>query len=361
MRKVFDRGRLRSVLVIALCLLARPTTTGFAAGLALVALGCGLHVWAKGCLRICKEVTTSGPYRWVRNPFYLAALVIEAGYCVAAGVPAAFPVYLLAWYLTYGRTIRREERTLRRLFGEQFDQYLGAVPRLLPWRGPARDLPASRPFDWANPNLLHGREYPRVARILMPPFLFAIAAALRVGGASVTAEVALAIAVVVLLEIVRRAALRRFKSGRRTMPAILCTPAASATAVAAICAIGAATYRPVAEGEAVLIAGVWLAAATAILALGMLPSLARHRPLLLLVQSAACLATGLAAQQAWLAAVSAAWLVLVAIEATERPSEPQSERPRERAAERAAEAARDPLPAGAPMTAGLAPATEAAP
>ena len=361
MRKAFDRGRLRTVLVIVLCVLARPTTTGFAAGLALVALGCGLHVWAKGCLRICAEVTTSGPYRWVRNPFYLAALVIEAGYCVAAGVPVAFPCYLLAWYLTYGRTIRREERTLRRLFGERFDEYLRAVPRLLPWRGPARGLPASRPFDWANPNLLHGREYPRVARILMPPFLFAIAAALRHGGAPVTAEVPFAIAVVALLEIVRRAALRRFKAGRRSLPAVLSTPAASATAVAAICAIGAATYWPAAEGEAVPIAGLWLAAATAILALGMLPSLARSRPLLLLVQSAACLATGLAAQQAWLAAFSAAWLVLVAIEATERPSAPQTERPRERAAERAAGTARDSMPAVAATASGLAPATEAVP
>src|SRR5262245_46896689 len=99
MKRVFDRGRLRTALVVALCLLARPTTGSLAAGLALVALGSALHIWAKGCLRICREVTTSGPYRWVRNPFYLAALVIEAGYCVAAGVPEAFPVFLLAWYL----------------------------------------------------------------------------------------------------------------------------------------------------------------------------------------------------------------------------------------------------------------------
>lgn len=321
MKKVFDRGRLRTALVLLLCCLAQPTLPGFAAGLALVVVGCALHVWAKGCLRICAEVTTSGPYRWVRNPFYLAALVIEAGYCVAAGVPAAFPVYLLAWYVTYRRTIRREERTLLRLFGARFDTYVAAVPRILPWRGPVRGLPESKPFSWSNPNLAQGREYARVVRILMPPFLFAAVWALRTG-ALVSGGLVLPMAVLALalLEVVRRAAFRRFKKGLRSLPLFVCTPTARVIAVAAFCAVGGATQFLANDGDRLLVAGVWLVVLAAILALGALPRIAREPALLLLLQAVACSGVGVAAGQPWLAAAFGAWFVLLAIEAAEAPA-----------------------------------------
>jgi protein-S-isoprenylcysteine O-methyltransferase Ste14 len=316
-KRAFDRGRLRTVLVVALCWFAEPTATYLAAGLALVLLGCALHVWAKGCLRICAEVTTTGPYRWVRNPFYLAALVIEAGYCVAAGVPVAFAVYLVAWYFTYRRTIHREERTLRRLFGERFDEYVRAVPRLFPWRGPVAGLPESRPFDWSNPNLASGREYPRVARILMPPFLFAAAWALRHGSDATSRLPGLLMSVLalVLLEIVRRVAFRRFKQGRRSVPNFIRTRSAHAAAIAAFCAIGFATRPDAFGGDLLVTAGTWLAIGAAILVFGMTLALAFRPPLVLLAQAAACLGAGLTVEQPWLGAVFGTWFVLLAIEA----------------------------------------------
>src|SRR5262245_1787926 len=110
----FDRGRLRSLLVLAGCLLARPDPTGTLVGWAVVAAGACLHVWARGCLRINLELTTSGPYRWVRNPFYLANGLIDLGLCLVIARPWLTLVYLTLWTLAYRRTIRREHATLHR-------------------------------------------------------------------------------------------------------------------------------------------------------------------------------------------------------------------------------------------------------
>jgi protein-S-isoprenylcysteine O-methyltransferase Ste14 len=56
-----------------------------------------------------RRVVAHGPYRWVRNPIYLAALLFVTGY---------------------------EERTLARRFGPAYLEYRRAVPRWLP-RKPA--------------------------------------------------------------------------------------------------------------------------------------------------------------------------------------------------------------------------------
>jgi protein-S-isoprenylcysteine O-methyltransferase Ste14 len=210
-----DRGVLRTLLVIVLCLLGEPTTASFALGVAVVAAGCALHVWAKGCLRIRAEVTSSGPYAWMRNPFYAANLVVEAGYCVVAARLDVLPVYLAAWLAVYLPTIRREEQRMRAIFGAKFDDYCRSVPRLVPWRGRVTGIAASGGFDWRNPNLSRGREYPRVLRILMAPLLIVIATRARGSAIDVVAQAdwvfVVATLAVVVLEILRRTTLRRLK------------------------------------------------------------------------------------------------------------------------------------------------------
>lgn len=79
-----------------------------------------------------RRVVVSGPYRWVRNPIYLAALLIVAGEAwlffsadlliYAAVLAAGFHLLVICY----------EERKLRARFGEQYEAYRRTVRRWLP-------------------------------------------------------------------------------------------------------------------------------------------------------------------------------------------------------------------------------------
>ena len=63
--------------------LATPTWGALGAGAILSAAGEILRVWAAGHLRKGQEVTTSGPYRFVRHPLYVGSAVMGVGFAVA--------------------------------------------------------------------------------------------------------------------------------------------------------------------------------------------------------------------------------------------------------------------------------------
>jgi protein-S-isoprenylcysteine O-methyltransferase Ste14 len=71
----------------------------------------------------------SGPYRFSRNPIYLAFLGVQLSY--AWGRDNAWGVLLLPLtiaVLEWG-VIRREERYLSRKFGEEYERYRQGVRR----------------------------------------------------------------------------------------------------------------------------------------------------------------------------------------------------------------------------------------
>jgi len=174
-----DRGNFRTLLTLVACLVGQPTPASLIGGCVLVLAGGALHLWAKGCLRINEEITTSGPYRFTRNPFYLANLLIDVGICVVAYRTWLLLAAVALWAFVYRRTIAREEQTLEALFGDHYRAYRARVPRLFPLRGGASGLPASEPFDWSNRNLASGREYARLAGLLAIPFLVWLVAGVR--------------------------------------------------------------------------------------------------------------------------------------------------------------------------------------
>ncbi len=88
MKSPTNRGGLRFYLVIfaLLTVFATPaihtTPATVLHGVPLILLGVALHLWAKGCLHQDREVTTTGPYRFVRHPFYTANALIDSGIAV---------------------------------------------------------------------------------------------------------------------------------------------------------------------------------------------------------------------------------------------------------------------------------------
>jgi protein-S-isoprenylcysteine O-methyltransferase Ste14 len=103
--------------------LSQPTMRSLAIGMSLAAIGEAIRIWAAGHLNKSREVTTSGPYRWVGHPLYVGSSLMGVGLAIACRsiiIAVLIAVYLVT---TLMAAIKSEEAFLRRTFGEQYDLY----------------------------------------------------------------------------------------------------------------------------------------------------------------------------------------------------------------------------------------------
>jgi len=86
-----------------------------------------------------ERLVTTGAYRHVRNPMYLAVLSAIVGQALVLGRPGllTYAGGVAAMFVIWVRLY--EEPVLRQQFGAEYEAYLRAVPawwpRLRPWRG----------------------------------------------------------------------------------------------------------------------------------------------------------------------------------------------------------------------------------
>ena len=120
------RVALGAVMAIAAIVLARPTWSSWYAGLAVAVIGEGIRVWAAGHLEKSREVTTSGPYRWMRHPLYVGSSILALGIVIAAKSYLLGALAVLYLGTTITAAIRSEEAFLRRTFGDAYDRYARA-------------------------------------------------------------------------------------------------------------------------------------------------------------------------------------------------------------------------------------------
>jgi hypothetical protein len=135
-----------------------PDPRAVAWSLALVVPGLWLRGYASGYVKKNQELTTTGPYAWVRNPLYLGSILIAAGFAVALlswAVALALAIMFVAIYVP---VIVSEERFLRATF-PGFDAYCRQVPRLMPRLGPAPGVPEMEKGRFSLPLYLKHREY----------------------------------------------------------------------------------------------------------------------------------------------------------------------------------------------------------
>jgi protein-S-isoprenylcysteine O-methyltransferase Ste14 len=111
--------------------LARPTQTSLIAGALVMLPGLVLRGLASGHVQKDKQLTTSGPYAYTRNPLYLGSLMLAGGFAIAARSWWIVAVMLLMFAVIYVPVIAGEERYLRQAFPE-YDDYARHVPRMLP-------------------------------------------------------------------------------------------------------------------------------------------------------------------------------------------------------------------------------------
>jgi protein-S-isoprenylcysteine O-methyltransferase Ste14 len=103
--------------------LARPTWVTWSAGLLIALAGECVRIWAAGHLEKGREVTRSGPYRFVGHPLYVGSTVIAGGIAMAARSLAVAVLVAVYMSVTIAAAIRTEELELRRAFGSVYDDY----------------------------------------------------------------------------------------------------------------------------------------------------------------------------------------------------------------------------------------------
>ncbi len=82
-----------------------------------------------------RQLVVSGPYRWVRNPMYLGAVVALFGAALVYRSVALAAYALLFLGVAHVFVRAYEEPTLERTFGGEYEAYRARVKRWLPrWR-----------------------------------------------------------------------------------------------------------------------------------------------------------------------------------------------------------------------------------
>lgn len=84
-----------------------------------------------------RRFVAAGPYRWVRNPMYISALLVVVGEAWLFGSLPLVAYAGAAALFFHLFVIGYEEPTLRRRFGETYADYRRSVPRWIP-RQPRR-------------------------------------------------------------------------------------------------------------------------------------------------------------------------------------------------------------------------------
>jgi protein-S-isoprenylcysteine O-methyltransferase Ste14 len=113
-------------------------------------------------------IIAAGPYRWSRNPLYLAAGLMLCGLGLLAGAGWLAAALLPATLLAYTPVVLAEERALAALGGDSYQRYVASVPR---WIGIPR-----RYEDEKEGALIRWREVFHREKWLVPGYTAAVLA-----------------------------------------------------------------------------------------------------------------------------------------------------------------------------------------
>lgn len=149
MSSVIYKWRVRFGLfaLILTVLLARPILLSLLAGLTVTIVGLTLRLWACGHLKKEKELTTSGPYRYTRNPLYLGNVFIGIGVVIGSNTWLVIGIFAVYFLVFYPVIILEEKGRMQKLFPLQYSPYSKNVPLFFPKLRPSW-LKSPRKFSW---------------------------------------------------------------------------------------------------------------------------------------------------------------------------------------------------------------------
>ena len=96
------------------------------------------------------ELCTSGPYSRTRNPLYIGNMLIYLGVVLIAGgkyLSTLFLIVIIYFIFQYSMIISLEEEKLKKLFGNQYEEFCNNVPRIFPRLKPWKNIDNKKPLS----------------------------------------------------------------------------------------------------------------------------------------------------------------------------------------------------------------------
>ena len=131
----FSRQSIGIILVSVFCLETSsnsiiPYASNFA--ISLILLGLATRMYASGFVLKNKELSTTGPYAFVRHPLYTGNIMILIGLCLINGFFWSFVTAFIFLWFYYPAAIEYEDRKLKSLFPDTWEEWASMTPALMP-------------------------------------------------------------------------------------------------------------------------------------------------------------------------------------------------------------------------------------
>jgi protein-S-isoprenylcysteine O-methyltransferase Ste14 len=151
-RQIFFKNRSYTPIPLVLVLLyfSNPFQPVIYYGLALLAVGESIRIWAVryagGRTRTTKagapKICSSGPFAYLRNPLYVGNMINFTGVVLIAGGSNIWLVLFITltfFIIQYSLIVSLEQEALNKKFGEEYLIYCknvpAFIPRSTPWKG----------------------------------------------------------------------------------------------------------------------------------------------------------------------------------------------------------------------------------
>ena len=131
-RKLFLKLRLPTGILAFALLVTQLEPTWFFPGLTVSVLGQMLQMWCMSTIKTQKKLTLTGPYMFVRNPMYIGRFFLVFGILMMTGKLWLLALLAVIYYFYMVNRVRREEKVLAELFGEDYAAYCREVRPYLP-------------------------------------------------------------------------------------------------------------------------------------------------------------------------------------------------------------------------------------
>ena len=132
--------------LMVLLLFANPSARSATVGTFLILIGTCARVYTVAFMSDESRDTvgsdylvSTGPFAIIRNPLYLANLIITFGVIFYAGIVWLGLPLLMFFLFQYHCIIKYEENSLLAKFGDEYQRYMDRVPAWLPLKAPIAD------------------------------------------------------------------------------------------------------------------------------------------------------------------------------------------------------------------------------
>ena len=131
----FSRQSIGIILVSVFCFETSsysiiPYASNFA--ISIILLGLATRMYASGFVLKNKELSTTGPYAFVRHPLYTGNIMILIGLCLINGFFWSFVTAFIFLWFYYPTAIEYEDRKLKSLFPDTWGEWASMTPALMP-------------------------------------------------------------------------------------------------------------------------------------------------------------------------------------------------------------------------------------